>query len=138
MPPVAALQLSLIVRRTSTSVSTERMPQIQTSDIERIIARDFAAAEVECAAAILTGYCSDNSDSAQNRVRMAALRLAEGNIERLRHFVECANEDYRDVLAWAEYPNAMRGPAGSAPNSDERIKANQADWRQYHDWLTKP
>ncbi len=29
--------------------------------------------------------------------------LANGDIEKLNHYTECADRDYRDVIYWAEY-----------------------------------
>jgi hypothetical protein len=39
------------------------------------------------------------------RVQLAILHLAAGDVEKLRHYVQQAKLDYRDVLYWAEYPN---------------------------------
>ena len=36
------------------------------------------------------------------RVRTAIAALAQDDLERARHFLARANEDYRDVLSWAE------------------------------------
>ena len=72
------------------------------------------------------------------RVRVAALKLASGNIERLRREVEAAKCDYRDVLVAAEYPDYFKlvpGP-GEIPEEEEQ-RIIDADWKQYQDWFTR-
>ena len=44
-------------------------------------------------------------DGEEVRVRFAILRLVEGRFDQLRSLVDMAVRDYRDVLAYAEYPN---------------------------------
>ena len=43
------------------------------------------------------------NDDGRARVQMACLKLSEGNIDKLKHYVEQARMDFRDVLYWAEY-----------------------------------
>jgi hypothetical protein len=69
------------------------------------------------------------------RVHMAILKLSEGKIERLQHYVDIANSDYRDVLAWAEYPEEMRSDARSMKNAEEVEQIRARDRKQYLDWL---
>jgi hypothetical protein len=40
----------------------------------------------------------------RDRVLIAIVRLSEGDIDRLPHFAQAENNDYRDVLWWSEYP----------------------------------
>jgi hypothetical protein len=48
--------------------------------------------------------------------------------------VVTAKRDYRDVLAWAEYPEELRSPTWRMPAADQaRIRA--ADRAQYIAWL---
>jgi hypothetical protein len=51
------------------------------------------------------------------RVQLAVLALSEGSLERLRHFVEVAQVDYRDVLYWADNP-----PRDDEPKSWEELR----------------
>jgi hypothetical protein len=46
------------------------------------------------------------------RVQRAILMLAEGDLDRLRHYVQAATGDWRDVLWWAEYPEPHRAGMG--------------------------
>lgn len=67
------------------------------------------------------------------RVRLAVLKLAGGDMQRLADHIEVANRDWRDVIAAAEYPAAFRLPFQAAPSEQESAYA--ADWRQYQEWL---
>ena len=39
----------------------------------------------------------------RNRVIWDILQLSEGDLEKLTHYAEAAQKDYRDILYWAEY-----------------------------------
>ncbi len=41
--------------------------------------------------------------SAAERVQMAILKLAKGDLDTLRHYLKQAKDDFRDVLFWAEH-----------------------------------
>lgn len=70
------------------------------------------------------------------RVRVAALRVSEGNLAALEKAIGAALVDYRDVLAWAEYPVELISPTWNMPPGDvTRIRT--ADRLQYHDWLAR-
>lgn len=71
-------------------------------------------------------------------MRLAALKLAEGSIEKLRSAIETAKRDYRDVLVSAEYPEYSRsiGPS-DAVSPGERQRIIEADWKQYSEWLAR-
>jgi hypothetical protein len=72
------------------------------ADVERAIASAFAEparADVRAALALYLG-------PEVTRVRLAILVLADGNTERVRQLVD---EDYRDVLCAAEYPEQASG-----------------------------
>ena len=49
-----------------------------------------------------------------NRVKEAIARLASGSLDGLRHFLEAAKKDYRDVLYWSEYEEEARESSKSA------------------------
>lgn len=87
---------------------------------------------------MLSEYGAESWQREPQRVRLAALKLAAGSVERLRYQVETAKCDYRDVLAPAEYPGysehmfRMRELA-----QDEQQRIIDDDWRQYEDWLKR-
>jgi hypothetical protein len=47
---------------------------------------------------LLMSYSGPESD----RVRTAIAALANDDLDKVRHLLECANTDYRDVLWWAQ------------------------------------
>lgn len=67
------------------------------------------------------------------RVAMACLKLSGGDLTRLERTVGSAITDYRDILAWAEYPRQMRLGA-SAPPADQ-ARARREDMEDYSQWL---
>ena len=54
---------------------------------------------------------------AGERVTLAALKLAGSDLGEIRRCVDAARTDYRNILAWAEYPRQMRLGA-SAPAAE--------------------
>jgi hypothetical protein len=105
------------------------IPHYSDEDLERIIARDYPAqlrADVE---ALLQSYGDETWHNEPLRVRMACLKLAGGDLVTLKRYLRDAGMDYRDVLAWAEYPAYMR-----AHGPDEQRKAIESDWEQLQTW----
>jgi hypothetical protein len=112
-------------------------PNITRADVERIAAREFPHAAAG-ALAILDEYGAEDWHREAERVRMAALKLARGDLERLRAAIATAKCDYRDVLAPAEYPEYCRSIDPSrAVSPEERQRVIDADSRQYMDWLAR-
>jgi hypothetical protein len=73
------------------------------------------------------------------RVKVATLKLANGNLGDLQRHVEAAKRDYRDVLVAAEYPEYWRGTSSVAnPATIDREEAIDRDWEQYQSWLNRP
>ena len=108
------------------------VPAVSRADVERIVRRDFPAATFAEVMSLLDGNETDPSP----RVQLAVLKLASGNLGRLRKYNEDAKMDYRDVLAWAEYPGYLRkvpGP-GQPPGTGRII---EDDWEQYRAWLER-
>lgn len=87
---------------------------------------------------MLGEYGGESWQNEPHRVRLAALKLAAGSMERLRHEIEGAKRDYRDVLAPAEYPSYMKKVqhSGALPPEEEQ-RIIDLDWEQYQDWLTR-
>jgi hypothetical protein len=113
------------------------VPGVTAADVERIARRDFPARASE-ALAILAEYGPERWHNEPERVRIAALKLANGNLKRLRQTIETAKCDYRDVLAPAEYPNYERfvpGP-GTGPSAEVQ-RIIDADWQQFQEWFNR-
>jgi hypothetical protein len=120
----------------ASDMTSQPTPTVTSADVERIIRRDFPADRVPEVFAMLDEYGRESWHRETHRVRVAALKLAAGSMERLRYEIEGAKCDYRDVLAAAEYPGYFRrvpGPGKLPVEEEQRII--DADWKQYHDWL---
>ena len=71
------------------------------------------------------------------RVQLAIVKLSdEDRRDSPAHYVGSACQDYRDVLAWAEYPQQLR-PDWFTLSVTERAKVTKADRQQYARWLAK-
>ena len=83
---------------------------------------------------LLEQYGTESYENEVERVRVAILKLSEGSLEELERMTRCAKQDYRDVLAWAEYPEALRKPTWDLSPA-ERARIRKADRDQYLTWL---
>jgi len=102
--------------------------------VASLVRRLFDSSEQDSATAILEHYGLRPHEREQIRVRVAALKLSQGDLARLREAIESARRDYRDVLAWAEYPEELNQPTWRLPAQEvNRIRAR--DLAQYRDWL---
>jgi len=119
-------------------MTAQPTPTVTRADVERVVRRDFPVDRVPEVFAVLDEYGKETWQPDPNRVRLAALKLAEGSIERLRYQIEGAMCDYRDVLAPAEYPeySKLMFRIRNLPQ-DEQRRIIDADWKQYQDWLTR-
>jgi hypothetical protein len=79
-------------------------------------------------------YGIGDHEPESERVRLAILKLAGNDLERIRSNVRAAKGDFRDVLAWAEYPGQMKADNWRLPEA-ERERLAQADLAQYLTWL---
>ena len=85
---------------------------------------------------VLNRYGSRDGDREVVRVQLAILKLSGGKPEKLRSNVEAALLDYRDVLAWAEYPEQMRsGKTMFNSPAEEYEEILKRDRDQYLQWL---
>lgn len=122
----------------SGSAPVQPVPHVTAADIERVIRRDFPEAKFEDVLAILAEYGTEIWHKEPERVRLAALKLANGNMEELRRTIDRAKLDYRDVLAPAEYPNFMqKGLRFRRLRSRDRELIYTDDWQQYERWLKR-
>ena len=110
------------------------IPVVTMADLDRIIGRDFPPEDRGQVVNILIKY--GRGDGRRNRVCAAALKLADGDIEQLERYIDAARSDYRDVLAWAEYPAYMDCVLGPKDESEAKALID-ADWKQYQDWFSR-
>ena len=118
-------------------MASQPIPNVTAADVERVVRRDFPADRVAEVRALLDEYGKEKWEREPHRVRLAALKLAEGNVERLRGAIELAKRDFRDVVAPAEYPEYLRRVPRSGTLGAEERRVIDADWKQYQDWLRR-
>jgi hypothetical protein len=108
------------------------VPDVSQVDVERIIARDFDAAARERLAVLL----ADPELRLAPRAVLAVLKLSNGEIGAVAANLETARMDWRDVIAYAEYPAYMKATSGSTSlDPARRSELLEADWAQYEAWL---
>ena len=119
-------------------MTTQPHPTVTGADVERIVRRDFPADRTVEVLSMLDEYGREDWQSEHHRVRLAVLKLAAGDIMRLRYQIEAAKRDYRDVLGPAEYPGYTKRMfrIGRLAQDDQQ-RIIDADWRQYQEWLTR-
>ena len=104
-------------------------------DVVRIVRRDFAPAEVDAAFVLLDAY---ETWPGAVRVRLAALKCANGDLVKLQRALEEARVDYRDVLIDAEYPINYRLTMKTKKASPEELDVSiREDSENYNDWLLR-
>ena len=114
------------------------IPEVTENDVIRIVHRDFPTKQFDAVMSILNEYGTEDWQRGVNRVRLAVLKLADGDLQALRREIDVARSDYRDVLAYAEYPEYMQKVSPSAELAEvEREKIIRADWTQYQSWLNR-
>jgi hypothetical protein len=77
------------------------------ADIVAAVTRSFPADERAEAVALLSTYGVGPDEPDSTRVRMAIIRLSDGDLDRLRYYTEQAKQEYRDVLAWDAEASAL-------------------------------
>jgi hypothetical protein len=111
-------------------------PAATPSDVERIVRRDFPLDQFDAVMNLLNEYGGECWQCERPRVQLAALKLAVGDLKKLRIQIDSAKCDYRDVLSGAEYPNYSRKCTGlRQPPPEEREQIIENDWKQYQAWL---
>jgi hypothetical protein len=88
----------------SNSGAADYVPQVSRDDVLRVVRRDVAAEDSDAVLAALDQYGMESWHSERHRVHLAILKLSCGNIGQIRHYVEVACRDFRDVIVPAEYP----------------------------------
>ena len=116
----------------------QTIPQVDETAVIRVVRRDFPAEQFEAVMSILNEYGTEDWQRGAERVRLAALKLAAGDLQALRHQIDVAKTDYRDVLAYAEYPEYMQKVSPSADlDREEKERIIRSDWTQYRLWLER-
>lgn len=85
------------------------------------------------AKAILGTYGTEKFEREANRVQLAVLKLSGPDLFKLQRNIDSAGQDYRDVLAWAEYPRQSN--KWNITDISEKQKLIEADRNEYEKWL---
>ncbi len=114
------------------------VPQATDKDVERIVIRDFSPVQLTKVMDILQEYGKqDWNRPGSPRVRLAILKLANGDLDQLSKHTEVAIQDFRNVVSIAEYPR-YTAEIGFEKVSKKIVRAViDDDWRQYREWLEK-
>ena len=113
------------------------IPDVTDKDVIRIISRDFDDSQLDQVLTILEKYEKEEHYDSSPRINLAILKLASGGIIKVVEYTKIAIQDYRDVLAWAEYPRYMKEVGFDLTEQEVVEKIIKDDWRQYLEWLTR-
>lgn len=110
-----------------------------TDRVLKKVARYWPDEDLRKIMSILDEYGAVSSERCRTRVQLAILKMSEGQRDQLPELVRMAKGDYRDVLAYAEYPEQMRlGFVGMSKLSSDELEAiKRRDRKQYRKWLRK-
>ena len=82
---------------------------------------------------LLSVYGKEEHERETTRVKLAILKLAGTDLKEIEKYTVIAKQDYRDVLAWAEYPRQSK--KWSMPDDPKKKKLVAADKEEYEEWL---
>ena len=82
----------------------------------------------------LIRYGKEKPERESYRIYIAILKVAGPSLEDIRQWVNIAKQDYRDVLASAEYPNQINQKVWEL-SEDEQQKIENIDTEQYRKWI---
>lgn len=113
------------------------MPHMTRAKVREKVAEYWPDANPDDILRVLDRYGQEGTERGRARVQLAVLKLCEGDRARLENLVRMAKTDYRDVLAYAEYPEEMKlGFVGMRELSQEEAAAvRRRDREQYLEWL---
>ena len=98
--------------------------------LETMFPDDFTRRRVH---KILLKYGQAAHEHEPGRVHLAILKLAGAELKSVEKYTRYACEDYRTILAWAEYPRQTR--LWVRPDPEEKQKLIEADLNEYENWL---
>ncbi len=115
------------------------VPAIDEDKVGRLVARDYPDDVAGRVFSMLEAYGAKSHQLECDRVRVAVLRLANGDLLELQRQLAVAASDFRDVIAAAEYPSQMKLGFVSMERlaPEKRQEFRERDWREYSDWLAR-
>jgi hypothetical protein len=120
-------------------MTDQPIPEVTDEDVSRIALRDFGADQAPLAISILEEFGKQDWNRLNScaRVRIAILKLASGDLDRLLDATNTAINDYRDVLAYAEYPRYFREVGFKEISTQGTQAIIKDDWKQYSEWFER-
>lgn len=108
-------------------------PAAEISDqlLDKLIERDYKSN-----AYIVKTKFKNINGAEKNRIAADILKIANKNFENLDELIEKANEDYRDIMMWAEYPRCAKVDFGKL-DKKQRKQIYIDDFIEYSDWLKR-
>ena len=107
-------------------------PDVTEADVKRVLLRDFEPNDV----AQIEAQLRECDPALSPRAILAALKLSDCVFESVSGNLAQARLDWRDVIAYAEYPSYMQKVPGAGALTDEQLEdVYRADWAQYQAWL---
>lgn len=105
----------------------------------RKVKQAFSVKQFENIMRILDQYGSGQHEAEKERLQLAALKLCQGNEEKLKNDIEYAKRiDQRDIIRLAEYPRSNSATPNFPDMKSEDIKKlEEQDLQEYLDWLNK-
>lgn len=79
------------------------MQTYKKQDVLLAVQNIFPEKDVQIVMMILDKYGAGSDEHGCSRVQLAILKLSNNKIEKVKEYVDKANQDFRDVLYWAEY-----------------------------------
>lgn len=112
----------------------EPSAKISDKTLERLIRREFGSRAGE----VNRKFQQVNSDTpgGKNRISAAILKLANRDLDGIDYYTSVCNNDFRDLVAPAEYPRFSK----IGFNKIAKWKKRQlylSDWKEYSRWVRK-
>jgi hypothetical protein len=114
------------------------VPRVTEEDVKRIALRDFGTEHLSQVMEILQEYGKQEwNRPGSPRVRLAILKLAHGDLEKLKEHTKLAIQDFRDVLTMAEYPRFTIEIGFNEADKKTEHEVISDDWEQYREWFER-
>jgi hypothetical protein len=97
----------------------------------------FPREDPEKVMTLLDLYGKESYEQERERVQIAIIKLSQGDLDKLRENVKAAKNDFRDVLAYVEYPEEMKKETWKMKDQEEASRIRERDRKQYLDWLNR-
>lgn len=110
---------------------TQPVASITDEELAILIKRDYPD-QTDLVKTKLNKIKSDTQQG-KNRIAASVLKLAEKDLTKVDFLVKRANEDFRDIVAKAEYPRTSRYGFGER-DEEERKQDYLKDWEEFSEW----